>query len=312
MGDLPPLNSNTAIVGPEGRPKPAFVLLINQLLSGSVASVLAKLNALLAGAPSGTPPIDVAGTYGAGVTISLADSGVTAGTYGDASHYAVVTVDDFGRVTDASEEPFAAGTIEVEQAGVSKVAAATKLNFASGATVTQNGADPSQADIAISGGGGGSSDFIAEVILSATAANIALTSIPATFKDLIIEMDAFNTSSDIETYAQFNSDTSSDYNYYLENRFGNSLNTGQSRARMGSSAAPADPFIAPSYMEIRGYADAAPKTYLYEGGYPGSGGFYERGFGSWQNNAVITDILIFPGSGSFGAGTRVRLYGRGG
>lgn len=162
MPSLPPINSNTAIVDQQGRPKLPFVTLINQLLSGAASSALslaqqaiAAVNGLKASTITADAPLSASGTLGSGITISMDDSGVTAGTYGDTTHYPIVTVDEFGRVTLASEAAFSGGTIEVEQGGISKVAAASKLNFASGATVVQNGSDPSQADVTISGGGGG-------------------------------------------------------------------------------------------------------------------------------------------------------------
>ena len=51
--------------------------------------------------PSGAPAPAGSGT--AGIATTLANSGVTAGTYGSASNVPVLTVDAKGRVTSASK-----------------------------------------------------------------------------------------------------------------------------------------------------------------------------------------------------------------
>jgi len=111
MADLPPINSNAAIVDQQGRPKLPFVTLINQLLKGGVASAIAiaqaaqaAVTALTARRINTTAPLQGGGDLSADRTLSLANSGVTAGTYGDASHYPVITVDALGRVTAASAD----------------------------------------------------------------------------------------------------------------------------------------------------------------------------------------------------------------
>lgn len=127
MGDLlPPLNSNTPIVeSSTGRPKLAFVTLINQLLSGSVTSAVALAQAAqtavtaLAATVAGkadkttqintTAPIQGGGDLSANRTISLADTAVTPGTYGDATHVAQFTVDQKGRITAAANVAITGG-----------------------------------------------------------------------------------------------------------------------------------------------------------------------------------------------------------
>lgn len=74
-------------------------------------------------AMSGDATVNLAGV------LTLGTSGVTAGTYGDASHYAVVTVDNKGRVTAASQDAIPT-TITNAVAG-----AGVQFNGVSGATL---------------------------------------------------------------------------------------------------------------------------------------------------------------------------------
>jgi len=79
-------------------------------------------------------------------------SGVTPSTYGDATHVAQVTVDEFGHVTDVDEIEITAG-VSLEEAGVAVAGGPfNTLNFASGATVTDAGGGV--ADIDVAGGSG--------------------------------------------------------------------------------------------------------------------------------------------------------------
>lgn len=149
---IPPINGNQPIVDPKtGRGQPAFILIINQLIGKIINSTSAALAALLASAPASTT-LDVNGTYGAGVDIELGElSPDPTGVYGDASHYAKVTVDEYGRVTEAEQLPAAQGVAVV--GGATTVSDVTTINFTSGATVTAGGAG--EANVAITGGGGG-------------------------------------------------------------------------------------------------------------------------------------------------------------
>lgn len=164
----------------------------------------------------------------------------------------------------------------------------------------------SASNVAISGGGGGGGNtLISNQTLTAVAASIHLSAIPATYTDLIISGNFLN-SPFTEVYAQFNGDTSNNYNLYVENRFGDIIINGTNRTRVGSS----DPTAAPNEIQIIGYSNTAqPKQVLGIGGYS-SVSFIDRNMGTWFNNAAITDILIFPNSGSFQAGTTISLFGR--
>lgn len=113
------------------------------------------------------PPLEITigGDLGDPTTIIVhQESGVTADTYGDSTHVPVITVDEFGHVTDVTLEEITGGggggTVEVEDSGSSIVSAASILNF-TGAGVTVTDAGSGQADIDIPGGGGGGGGSLA-------------------------------------------------------------------------------------------------------------------------------------------------------
>lgn len=85
-----------------------------------------------------TNSADINLTYNGGshtLTPTLVPTGVIAGTYGDASHYAVVTVDVNGRVTSASQMSITAGSGTVTSVGLS----APSIFSVSGSPVTTSG-----------------------------------------------------------------------------------------------------------------------------------------------------------------------------
>lgn len=150
------------LINPEkGTPTDFFMRLLqnsNILTDETVAAVdvlETEVAALEAFEIKTTSPIvggPVALGSAAEITIAHDASGVVPDTYGDATHVAQVTVDEFGHVTDVDEVLIEAG-ISLEEAGVAVTGGPfTTLNFASGATVVDAGAGT--ADINISGGGG--------------------------------------------------------------------------------------------------------------------------------------------------------------
>ena len=90
------------IVGADGRVTSASNVAISSGGTGTVTSV----------GVSGTSPISASGgpiTSSGSITVSHDTSGVTPGTYGDATHVAQVSVDATGHVTEVTEVPISGG-----------------------------------------------------------------------------------------------------------------------------------------------------------------------------------------------------------
>lgn len=90
------------IVGADGRVTSASNVAISSGGTGTVTSV----------GVSGTSPISASGgpiTSSGSITVSHNTSGVTPGTYGDATHVAQISVDSTGHVTEVTEVPISGG-----------------------------------------------------------------------------------------------------------------------------------------------------------------------------------------------------------
>jgi hypothetical protein len=99
-----PLDSQTQVVGQSGAPS-AFLLRQWQNIRAFINAAIDGIVVIFQTGFSGVAPISVTGAVGATVSISHDDSGVTPGTYGDATHVAQVTVDAKGHVTEVAEVP---------------------------------------------------------------------------------------------------------------------------------------------------------------------------------------------------------------
>ncbi len=144
------------LINPDGTPTDLFMRLLqsSNLLTNEAQ---AQIDALTGFTINTTAPIaggpKVLGTD-PNITLSHADSGVTAGAKGTATKVAVVTVDAKGHVTVLAETAIDF-TVEVEDEGGS-LGIFQKLNFA-GAGVTATDAGGGVALVTIPGGGGGGS-----------------------------------------------------------------------------------------------------------------------------------------------------------
>lgn len=105
------------------------------------------------------------------MTVALSTTGVTAGTYGDATNVGQFTVDAGGRITLAANVNIAgAGTLAVVQ-GTTTVSTVNRIVFTTNATVTSTAAGI--ADVAVATGTGGSStwDTIGAAAADGTTSN---------------------------------------------------------------------------------------------------------------------------------------------
>lgn len=113
---IQPIQSNAPIVNSDGRPSAPFLFFINQLLNAlsSSASSLAQQAYDLATALVGRKINTGTGLQGGGDlsadrTLSLTNTTVTPGSYGDATHVGQFTVDQQGRLTAAANVAVSGG-----------------------------------------------------------------------------------------------------------------------------------------------------------------------------------------------------------
>lgn len=227
----------------------------------------------------------------AGLTVGdippLGDSGVTPGTYGDATNVGQFTVNAQGLITFADDVPISGG----------------------------------------GGGGGGSLELIGEVVTTGSAADVTFSSIPSTFRDLEIRVSGRGNAAgvtNIGLQVQLNGDTGANYDYAFaeSNGAGGTAFSGAAAqtslfiGRLTAATAPAD-VAALVTAELGNYPGTTfEKAIVSRSGHKlinsATGANQLAAGGSWRSTAAVTDIKVFPASSTFVDGTVVSLYGRGG
>jgi hypothetical protein len=159
---------------------------------------------------------------------------------------------------------------------------------------------------------------LATTTLGSTASSVTFSSIPATYKDLIVVVSAANSTNDVTWSMTFNSDTGANYSYVLARGF--SSTSAQSQSLSGQTSM----FIAgwsfgqgtatqtPLVLQIMDYsATDKHKTLLNRFQTQRNDGSNEVGMlaGRWGSTNAINTVRLFPNSSTFAAGSTFSLYG---
>jgi hypothetical protein len=213
-------------------------------------------------------------------------------------------------------------SLTVADEGVDLSTAATKLDFV-GAGVTASGTGATKTITIPGGGSGGDLTFITETVLGSAAANITITGIPNTYRDLVVVIQARgSTSADIDNlYIRVGDgsiDTGGNYSYAT-----NSVGSGsglfgsvtQSEVLIGTvpDASSTAGAFGSCELTIEGYANTSRfKGILGRSYHAGASTHYrvESG-GVWRNAAAELDqIRVYASGGNLATGSRVTVYGR--
>jgi hypothetical protein len=174
--------------------------------------------------------------------------------------------------------------------------------------------------IAASGAASGSLELISTTVLASATSSVTFSSIPQTYKHLMIRYSARSDNSGGTSRVaslRFNGDTAGNY---ADHRFGNNgttvtsvTNTSQTAVPAGymtGSTATANVFGA-GVIDILDYtATTKNKTVRSLNGYSvSSNNFVHLMSGVWANTAAITSITFADIGYNLAAGTRVSLYG---
>ena len=166
-------------------------------------------------------------------------------------------------------------------------------------------------------------ELIASVTLGSNASNIELTSIPATYDDLLVCLSGrSDRSGQVEDSLkwQFNSDTGSNYSYKVLYGNGSTVfSDGQSSVAydsiwsvLAAATATANTF-GNAAIYIPNYAGSTNKSSSAEGAgesNTGTGPTVCVSAAIWSSTAAITSIEFFPFHGAnFVTGSSVHLYG---
>lgn len=149
---------------------------------------------------------------------------------------------------------------------------------------------------------------LATVTLATTATSVTFSSIPATYRDLIIVVNGTGSTSG-EYRVRFNGDTGSNYisvyMYAPTPQSGAATNT-----YLGASIGPTSP--QPTIFQVMDYsATDKHKTVLYRTGLVDSGATFYVSANAvrWASTTAITSCSFTMPSGSFNTGLTVNLYG---
>jgi hypothetical protein len=155
---------------------------------------------------------------------------------------------------------------------------------------------------------------LATTTLSSATSSVTFGSIPATYKDLVIQISYFSAGSPVRATAVLNGDTGNNYSLvFMDGNPDNSTASGsQTRANFSfafSSAAASSTRPYSSMLTIFDYSAVDKhKTALLRGGNAAdrSSAYAQR----WANTAAITSVAINSAEGgNFLAGSTISLYG---
>ena len=220
---------------------------------------------------------------------------------------------------DAVNSGGGGGSISVTD-GTHTVAAATKIKFTSGATVSDAGGG--EADVAIAGGGGGDLVLIAEHVTAASQASVDFASIPATYRDLEVRVcgRALAAATVVAVSLQFNGDTGTNYDdftfQYHQAGGGTVEHMDATSAFAGyivGASGPAD-FADSVRADIFNYTDTNWFKSMQNQSGPhvaaGTSGLYTQiGTMAWKSKVAINELTVLC-IGGFVDGTVVSVYGR--
>jgi hypothetical protein len=148
---------------------------------------------------------------------------------------------------------------------------------------------------------------LATVTLGASASSVTFSSIPATYRDLILLATGTTTSAQ-NLFLRFNSDSGSNYSHVgmFANSGGNGSFSGTTTSISQGGIGTAE---SNNTFQIMDYsATDKHKTVLVRFGVGGN--VVQASAERWANTAAITTILAFPsGSTQFLTGTILSLYG---
>jgi hypothetical protein len=157
-------------------------------------------------------------------------------------------------------------------------------------------------------------DLIASNVLSSSASSVTFSSIPATYRDLVLVIRAENSQPELSnTLIRFNSDSGSNYSVVTATGSGSStssrtVSTTSLYADLDVRFAPSEPCI--TIFQVMDYsATDKHKTALSRSNVASRGvGMYA---GRWASTSAITSITatIEASAGQYASGSSFHLYG---
>jgi hypothetical protein len=150
---------------------------------------------------------------------------------------------------------------------------------------------------------------LATVTLGSSASSVTFSSIPATYRDLILVSKPIATSGAIESALRFNSDSGT--NYSVAVMFGTGSTTGSFGGAGSTYVSLVDAITSGNNISIAQVMDYSAtnkhKTILLRRDFPGEA--TAASAGRWANTVAITTVSITALSSTYAAGSTFNLYG---
>lgn len=146
---------------------------------------------------------------------------------------------------------------------------------------------------------------LANITLGSSASSVTFSSIPATFRDLVVVVNG-KTSADSILMISFNGDTTAT-NYFRVDMRGDSsgVNSASGNDRYMANFAATD--SSTLRLDIMDYSTDKHKTFLSRNAQIADRVRYWAN--RWANTAAITSVNIAPDGNTFASGTTLALYG---
>lgn len=150
---------------------------------------------------------------------------------------------------------------------------------------------------------------IASQTLTSSASSVTFSSIPGTFRDLVLVAQATTTGATTRAIRlQFNSDTGSNYSVVNMSGDGSSASSTTSTTTSFTVGPCAMTIVGQGIMQIMDYSatDKHKSVLTRNDNAEGSLTAYAQ---RWANTSAVTSIYLFPNLDSFAAGSTFSLYG---
>ena len=149
---------------------------------------------------------------------------------------------------------------------------------------------------------------LANITLGSSASSVTFSSIPATYRDLVLVMNGTSTAGSY-AFLRFNSDTGSNYSYlFMHGDGASAVSSAFSSQTQGYIANIDAGAINATLTQIMDYsATDKHKTFLSRNGQ--GGGLVIATAGRWANTSAVTSMSVTMNTGSFSTGHTFALYG---
>jgi hypothetical protein len=150
---------------------------------------------------------------------------------------------------------------------------------------------------------------IATTTLGSASSSVTLSSIPATYTDIVIVCNGQTTSGTFDTKLQVNSDTGTNYSSTRLEGSGSAASSNRTTSATSGTSWNTSLGNQTAIIYLNNYSNTTTyKTLLARGGNPA--GYLSADVTLWRSTAAINSVTIFlSGAGTFSTGYTFSVYG---